>query len=309
MYMFDTGNKKMIRKGKVKEVWDDGNYLYFKFTDNISVFDKIIPSSIPYKGMSLCLTSYHWFSLLNDFGIKNHFIELIDKNVMKVTKLDVIYDYSKITTKTTNYLIPLEVIVRYYAAGSLMDRIEKGEINPESLGFPKGYKVKYGDKLPSPFFEVTTKLEKVDRPLTEEEALKISGLTKENMKSLKDMSLKIDTIIHREIEKRGLIHVDGKKEYGMDKNRNIIVIDTFGTADEDRFWDAEQYKKGKFIELSKEEVRQYYRSIGYFDKLMEARKNHKEEPEIPPLPEEKIKQVSNLYIDMYTRLTGKNFVM
>lgn len=46
--------RKLLMKGKVKEAYDLGDRLEFQFTDNISVFDKIIPSTIPFKGETLC---------------------------------------------------------------------------------------------------------------------------------------------------------------------------------------------------------------------------------------------------------------
>ena len=83
--------------------------------------------------------------------------------------------------------------------------------------------------------------------------------------------LKIDEDIGRSVASRGLIHVDGKKELAFDINRQIMVIDVYGTADEDRFWDKAEYDKGKFVDLSKEYVRQYYRKTGYKDQLYGAR--------------------------------------
>jgi phosphoribosylaminoimidazole-succinocarboxamide synthase len=61
------------------------------------------------------------------------------------------------------------------------------------------------------------------------------------------------------------------------------------------------------LELSKEAVRQYYRSTGYYDSLVEARKNNLPEPPIPALPAAEIKKVSELYIEMFERLTGESF--
>ncbi len=77
---------------------------------------------------------------------------------------------------------------------------------------------------------------------------------------------------------RGLIHVDGKKELAFDEDRQIMVIDVYGTADEDRFWDKARYEAGEFVDLSKEYVRQYYRQTGYKDQLYEARDAGREEP-------------------------------
>ncbi|MDI6707528.1 MAG: phosphoribosylaminoimidazolesuccinocarboxamide synthase [Candidatus Thermoplasmatota archaeon] len=297
---------RLIKKGKVKEVYEvDDKELEFLFTDNISVFDKIIPSKIPFKGETLCRTSAYWFRVAENLGMKTHFIKLIAPNRLRVKRVDVIKDYKKISNSSKNYLIPLEFVCRYYVAGSLFDRIKSGEIKPEGLGFEKNYEVKYGDKLPTPFFEVTTKLEKVDRELELREALKMSGLSKEEYNEIKEIFLKIDEKMNEEVEQRGLIHVDGKKEFAFDENRELMVIDTFGTADEDRFWDAEKYKEGKFVELSKEFVRQYYRKIGYHDKLMDARKKGLPEPDILPLPREIIQKVSRLYIDLFERITGE----
>ncbi len=300
---------RLIRKGKVKEVYETENKdeLEFFFTNHISVFDKVIPSEIEYKGETLCRTSSYWFRVAANMDIKTHFIKTILPNRMRVKKVDVIRDYSKLNEKTTNYLIPLEFICRYYVAGSLFDRIKNKEIKNETLGFDSDYNVEYGDKLPTPFFEVTTKLEKTDRNLGLDEALKISGLSKDEYKEIKETFLKIDDRMNSAVRQRGLIHVDGKKEFAFDENRNIMLVDTFGTADEDRFWDADKYEKGEFVEFSKEYVRQYYREINYHEKLTSARKNGLTEPDIPSLPDNKIQKVSRLYIDLFERITGERF--
>ncbi|MDR0335297.1 MAG: phosphoribosylaminoimidazolesuccinocarboxamide synthase [Methanomassiliicoccaceae archaeon] len=299
---------KLIRKGKVKEVYQvDGNTLEFVFSDNVSVFDKVIPSAIPHKGETLCRTAQYWFRLLEKNGIKGHFIEYLPPSRMRVKRFNIIEDYDKINTKTTNYLIPLEVICRHYAAGSLMDRLKSGKITAEVLGFPKGYQVKYGDKLPRPYLETTTKLEAVDRELDEAEAKRIAGLTDKDYKGILDTVLAIDDIIGKEAAKRGLIHVDGKKEFGYDEKRQLIVIDTFGTLDEDRWWDRESYDKGNVVELSKEFVRLHYRDTGYHKELMDARANGRPEPPIPALPQDVIKRTSDLYTSMFERITGEKF--
>ena len=124
---------------------------------------------------------------------------------------------------------------------------------------------------------------------------------------MKAMVLRIDAEMNNQLVPRGLIHVDGKKEFAFDKDRNIMVVDTFGTADEDRFWDAAELKHGRFVERSKEFVRQYYRRTGYHDRLMRARREGREEPPIPPLPPEMLEIVSNVYIRLFDDLTGERF--
>ncbi len=299
---------KLFRVGKVKEVYEvDENTLEFVFTDNISVFDKIIPTQVPFKGETLCRTAAFWFQVLKSNGIRTHFRELVPPNRMRVKRVSIIPDYNELSCKSTNYLIPLEVISRHYVAGSLFDRVKEGELTAEDLGFTANHQVKYGEKLPRTFLECTTKLEKVDRLLTRDEAMEISGLTEEEMERLSEMVIKIDTLIAEEVEDRMLVHVDGKKEFGFDEKRRLMVVDTFGTADEDRWWDQDAYGSGECIELSKEAVRQHYRETGYFDELVNARKNKKPEPAIPSLSEEKAEEVSELYIEMFERITGESF--
>jgi len=298
----------LVRKGKVKEVYEDtADTLRFVFTDQISVFDKVIPTLIPHKGETLNRTSAHWFTAVEQMGVLTHYLEMPSAGEMRVKKVDVITDYSKMDICTKNYLIPLEFICRHHVAGSLLDRIKAGKVPSEELGYPKGHVPKHGERLPQPFFEVTTKLEKVDRKLELDEALKISGLTKEEYEGVKETVLKIDDRIASDLKPRGLIHADGKKEFAFDNNRDLMIIDTFGTADEDRFWDSKAYDEGKLVELSKEFVRQHYRRTGYLEKLEAARAAKKPEPDIPGLSDDMRDQVSRIYIDIFERLTGQKF--
>ena len=299
----------LLRVGKVKEVYEvDQNTLEFVFTDKISVFDKVIPSEIPYKGETLCRSAAFWFQLLKSKGIKTHFTEYIPPNRMRVKRFEVIEDYDQIGPDTRNYLIPLEIITRHYAAGSLMDRLKKGKVSPEELGFEAGHEVAYGEKLPRTHVEVTTKLEAHDRLLDLDEALDISGLSMDEYEEMVSTALRIDSIIDDEAMERLLIHVDGKKEFGYDENRQLVVIDTFGTMDEDRWWDSDSVGSGGGSEeLSKEFVRRHYRDTGYYDELMAAREIGAPEPDIHPLPDELVKRVSDLYVEMFERITGESF--
>ena len=303
---------KLIQVGKVKKVYEvpGTEELEFRFTDKISVFDKVIPSMIPRKGESLNRTSAHWFNMGEELGIKSHFIRTTGPDTMRVKRVTVERNMNKITKDSTSILIPLEIIARYYVAGSLLDRLKKGRVKPENVGFPSGHVPKYGEPLPQPLIEATTKLEEVDRPLTNSEAIDLAKLSRDEWDQIIEAVNRIDDVINREVMKRGLIHVDGKKEFGFDSERNIMLIDTFGTADEDRFWDVESYEKGKLVELSKETVRQIYRKSGYHEKLMAAREAgipKNEEPPIPALTQTEIDMVSGLYGDMYERLTGRKF--
>jgi len=296
-----------LKSGKVKDVYEiSDSELEFVFTDRISVFDKIIPSEIPHKGETLARTSAFWFELCKELGITTHYLNLVPPNRMRVKRVRVLQP-KQITRQTSNYLIPLECITRYFLYGSLWERMQKGSIKPVELGFTAGHSVYQGEQMPMPFFEVTTKLEKVDRPIGRDEAKSIAGLTDEEFASLRKMALVIDEEMDARIRPRGLVHVDGKKEFAFDEKRQLMVVDTFGTADEDRFWDEEELKKGRYVERSKEFVRQHYRRTGYYDKLMKARETGDEEPPIPPLPKETVEAVSKVYIKIYEDLTGERF--
>ena len=299
-------DRKLILKGKVKEAYDLGDKLEFRFTDNISVFDKVIPSLIPNKGETLCREGTYWFQRAEQMGIKTHFLDYIPPNAMVVKKVDIIQSRD-ITSQSKRYLIPLEFICRWFVAGSLFDRIKEGKVNVSALGFPSGHKVEYGEFLPEPFLEVSTKLEKTDRLLDMKSALRISGLTAKELEGAKELVLKIDQDLGKSVEKRGLIHVDGKKELAFDENRALMVVDVYGTADEDRFWDKQKYEAGEFVDLSKEYVRQYYRSMGYKDRLYNARDAGQKDPEIPPLPDEVVDQTSQIYMKLFEMITGQKF--
>jgi phosphoribosylaminoimidazole-succinocarboxamide synthase len=295
-----------LMKGKVKEAYDLGEMLEFRFTDQISVFDKVIPSLIPFKGETLCREGVFWFERASKMGIKNHFQKLLPPNGMLCRKVDILQP-EDISSLSRSYLIPLEFICRWYVAGSLYDRAVAGEISSQRLGFSSGHKVRYGEPLPEPFLEVSTKLEKTDRLLGEEEALKISGLSPKELEEAKDIVLRIDEDLGRNVQARGLIHVDGKKELALDENRDIMVVDVYGTADEDRFWDKSLYEHGEFADLSKEYVRQYYRKTGYKKRLYDSRAAGMEDPAMPPLPPEVIEETSKIYVSLFERITGESF--
>ncbi|MCK5039158.1 MAG: phosphoribosylaminoimidazolesuccinocarboxamide synthase [Thermoplasmata archaeon] len=297
----------LIAKGKVKEVHDHGpGVLRFKFTDQISVFDKVIPSMIPRKGESLCRTSAHWLKMMKDMGINSHFIEniapdeMLVRRVRKVTTLKELEGDDRI-----GCIIPLEFICRHYLAGSMWRRIQKGKVDKSIMGI-EGEAV-FGQKIPKPFVEVTTKFEEFDRPITTQEAIDGFGLRQEELDHIYDIILRIDSRIKTEVEKRGLIHVDGKKEFAIDDDGKIMLIDTFGTADEDRFWEMAEYEKGELVDQSKEFVRKHYMETGYHEELMDARDAGKEEPPIPALSDEMVKDTSILYGKLFERLTGEEF--
>tara|TARA_B100001113_G_scaffold204764_1_gene167904 strand:- start:2029 stop:2940 length:912 start_codon:yes stop_codon:yes gene_type:complete len=301
---------ELLYKGKVKEVWstESPDVIEFRYTNQISVFDQIIPSLIPSKGESLNRTSAHWFNLVEKEGIcKTHVIEVNAPDRILARKFEVIKEPGAISKDKENVFVPLEVICRHYLAGSGWRRYERGDAPAEEFGFEPGTKLFEGIKLPKPYLEVSTKFEKFDRLLDREEALSISNLSEKEFDSILSIVVKIDKIINKEALSRGLIHVDGKKEFALGEGREPVLVDSFGTLDEDRWWDLEAYEKGEIVQLSKEFVRQHYLDSGHHNQLYKARKEGSTEPPIPELPENIVKETTELYVNMFERLTGAKF--
>ena len=299
---------EMLYQGKVKQVWstNDPDIYEFRFTDQISVFDQIIPSLIPRKGETLNRTTAHWFKLVEEEGIcGTHLIELNAPDRCLVRRVDVIKEPGMVPRDVEWVFVPLEFIVRHYLAGSAWRRFQRGDLSAEDLGITD--EAIYGQKLPKPLVEVTTKFEAYDRFVDRQEALEISNITDEEFDSIIEACLKIDAVIEREAAKNGLIHVDGKKEFALGPGRKVVLVDTFGTLDEDRWWDAEKYAEGEQVELSKEFVRTHYIETGHQAELESARNENREDPPIPALPDKIIQQTADLYSSMYERLTSNKF--
>ena len=298
----------MLYQGKVKQVWstDDPDLLEFRFTNQISVFDQIIPSLIPRKGETLNRTTAHWFKLVEEAGIcGTHLVEVNAPDRCLVRKVEVIKEPGMVPRDAEWVFVPLEFIIRHYLAGSAWRRFQRGDIDPEVLGIEG--EATYGMKLPNPLVEVTTKFEAYDRFVDREEALAISNITDEEFDSIVRAALAVDEIIESEGAKSGLIHVDCKKEFALGPGRKVVLVDTFGTLDEDRWWDAEAYAEGECVELSKEFVRQHYVDTGHQAALQEARDTGAQDPPIPALPQSVIDETAALYASMYERLTSGTF--
>ncbi len=289
--------KELLYKGSVKDIYEvDENTVEFVFSDRISIFDVVMAEAIPGKGKSLCDASSHWFGCLDTLGIKHHFLERSGDSSMIVKRVRIIRDRDQIVDGKTNHLVPLEFIARHYVAGMLFDRIKTGKITPRQLGFAAGEVPAYGAKLPKPLFETSTKLEPVDRFVDVEEALALSKISAETLRFIQDTCLRIDHTMEKLLEPTAIIHVDGKKEFGYDTEGNLMVVDVFGTADEDRYWERKAYvERGECIELSKEKIRQHYRAIGYKDALYDARDKGIEEPPMPPMPKDLVEETAAVY--------------
>ncbi len=296
---------ELLYKGSVKLVHavpgrDD--LVIFEFTDRISVYDKWIPNTVPHKGEVICRAAAFWFRRLAEAGVRTHFVEQTGPREMVVSKIEVEHDYDRITHDRHNLLVPCEFIVRHYAAGSFHDRQQKGRLP----NIPADTYA-YGARLPQPYCETSTKVEPTDRLIDEAEALSISKLEPAELSGIWRTCLEVDSLIDAQAAAGGLIHVDGKKEFGRDAHGELMLVDVFGTPDEDRWWDAAKYEAGEIVQYSKEFVRQHYVRSGYKDALYEARAAGTAEPAIPPMPDDLVERTTALYTELYERITGESF--
>ncbi len=300
--------KELIHTGSVKNVFKlDNGKIEFEFSDRISVFDKIIPSTIPGKGESLNDMACHWFDVLSAAGVHNHFIKRTGPTSMMVEPVKIIRSRSDIAGDgSTNHLVPLEFILRHFITGSLWDRLQDGRILAQDLGFEADACLEKGARLETPMFEITTKLEPIDRSVSRQEARHLSRMDDAALDGVHSLCVQIDALMDEQTKDANIIHVDGKKEFGFDKKGRLMIVDVFGTADEDRWWDRRRYEEsGEMAELSKEAVRKYYRESGYHKALYDARDNNENEPDIPPLPEALLEEISALYRSIADQMCGK----
>ena len=285
-------NLKLFKQGKVRDVYEVGNYYLIVATDRLSAFDVIMNEGIPDKGKILNRISKFWFDFTKDI-IPNH---LISSNVDEYPSeslpyKEILKDRSMLVKKAE--LIPIECIVRGFITGS-------GLVDYKKTGMICGIKLPEGliesEKLPSPIFTPSTKAEigLHDENITEQDAEKIIG--KEAFHFIKNAAIKIYTKASEYALEKGIIIADTKMEFGY-YNSKIILIDELLTPDSSRFWPLDEYEKGKSQNsFDKQYVRDYLLSI-----------NFNKRPPAPSLPEEVILNTSKKYKEALYKLTGETF--
>ncbi len=285
----------MIKMGSVKDLEvikeptsDKPGRAIFHFSDRYSVFDwGEMPVNIDRKGESLALMGAYTFEILEQKGIKTHYLGLEeDGEIKKLDELDspsekmhiklvnVLepefrngeYDYSKFQNPSVNnYLIPLEIIYR--------NRIPKGSsarrrYTPQELELDMKEWPESPVSLDNPVVEASTKLEEQDRYIDDEEAERISGIS---LQKVFELANKSNQAITERAESLGMRHDDGKLEF-LHIDGNIVVGDVAGTFDEARFtFDS--------VQVSKEVLRQAYRKEqpDWVDEVKEAKEKAKNE--------------------------------
>jgi phosphoribosylaminoimidazole-succinocarboxamide synthase len=290
LYKTDLKGLKLVNRGKVRDLYDLGEYLLIVATDRISAFDVIMPNPIPGKGEILTKLSEFWFRQMTDI-IGNH---LVTADVEKFPAecrphRDVLKGRSMLVKKANP--LPVECIVRGYISGSAWKDYTGG--NPVSgIRLPAG--LKESSKLPEPIFTPSTKAPEGehDMPISQEEMAHIIG--KELAHRVIEVSLAIYKRADAIANSVGIIIADTKMEFGM-MGGELILIDEVLTPDSSRFWPRDDYAEGRGQKsYDKQFLRDYLLSLKWDQK-----------PPAPELPADIIEKTRQKYEEALLRFTKK----
>ncbi|MCS6771145.1 MAG: phosphoribosylaminoimidazolesuccinocarboxamide synthase [Kiritimatiellae bacterium] len=277
-----------VRSGKVRELFDVGDYYLIVATDRISAFDCILPTGIPGKGFVLNQLSAWWFRRLRDV-VPNHFItdDVRDYPAMLQPYADRLKGRSMLVRKAE--VLPIECVARGYLIGSGWVEYQRtGSI----CGIPLRPGYRMADRLDEPIFTPATKAESGhDQNITFEEAAARVGW--ERAEELRAVSLALYQRASEHAERCGLILADTKFEFGLAEG-SLLLIDEVLTPDSSRYWPADSYAPGKSPpSFDKQYVRDYLESLGW-----------NKQPPAPPLPDDVAKRTAAKYVDAFVQLTG-----
>ena len=277
--------RSQYKKGKVRDMYLLPDKRVLITTDRQSAFDHVL-GAIPLKGQVLNRIAQYWFEQTQDIA-PNHIIEVPDGNVTIARELEI---------------IPVEIVVRKYLTGSSDTAIW--------THYSRGVRQYCGHTLPDdmvknqPFERAiitpTTKDDVHDELISREEVLARHLVHPDVWERIEDIALRLFARGEELAAKQGLILVDTKYEMGLDAEGNVALADEVHTPDSSRFWVkdsyAERHARGEEPEnLDKEFLRLWLREKGISD------------THIPQLDDDIRTQVAERYIDLYERITGREF--
>ncbi len=283
----------LVKKGKVRDIYDIGEHYLIVSTDRLSAFDVIMAQGIPLKGKVLTQISKFWFDYTKDI-IQNHLVSTNVEEFPSTCKkyLDDLEGRSMLVKKAK--VLPLECIVRGYISGSGWNDYQK---NGTISGIKLPHNLVESEMLPEPIFTPSTKAEvgTHDENISIEEAEKIAG--KEVFEKIKSAALEIYKKASKYALMKGIIIADTKMEFGI-YNNEIILVDEVLTPDSSRFWVLDSYEKGRAQQsYDKQFVRDYLLSIKF-----------NKQPPPPILPENIINKTAEKYLEALFQITGKKLI-
>lgn len=276
---------KLVRRGKVREVYASGDQVLLVASDRISAFDCILPDPIPGKGRVLTELSAFWFQRL-DF-VPNHFLSADVSAFPSALRpfAEQLGGRAMLVRRTKP--LPVECVVRGYLAGAAWaEYTEKGTVGGHAV--PRG--LRESARLPAPLFTPTTKAnEGHDEPITWEQCRRLLG--DELAHRVREESLEVYEHGRAHAERSGVIIADTKLEFGL-MDEDLVLIDECLTPDSSRFWPADQWEPGSHPpSFDKQFVRDHLLASGW-----------DRQPPAPHLPPEIIERTAAKYREAYERL-------
>ncbi|AIS51764.1 phosphoribosylaminoimidazole-succinocarboxamide synthase PurC [Thermoanaerobacter kivui] len=204
---------ELLYEGKAKKVYktEDENFYIIEYKDDATAFNGLKRGTIHQKGVLNNKISAILFALLERNNIPTHYVKKLSDREMLVKKVEI---------------LPLEVLVRNYAAGSLSKR----------LG------IEEGKKLKTTVLEFCYKSDELGDPMINEYHIEAMDLaTKEEVETIKKMSLKINDILSEYFLSKDIILVDFKLEFGRCRE-GVILADEI-SPDTCRLWDKNTMEK------------------------------------------------------------------
>ena len=278
-------SQKSVYHGKVRDVYNiNDEKLVMVATDRISAFDVILPEGIPFKGQ-----------VLNQIAAK-----FLDATADICPNWKLATPDPMVTVGVMCKGFPIEMIVRGYLCGSSWRAYKSGVREICGVKLPEG--MRENQKFPEPTITPTTKAELGlhDEDISKEEILAKGLATPEEYAVLEKYALALFKRGTEIAEKRGLILVDTKYEFGT-YNGEIYLMDEIHTPDSSRYFYKDGYEE-RFAkgepqkQLSKEFVREWLMSNGF---------QGKEGQKVPEMTPEIVNSISERYLELYENIIGE----
>jgi phosphoribosylaminoimidazole-succinocarboxamide synthase len=283
---FEFKGQKSVYNGKVRDVYTlDNGLLVMVASDRISAFDHILPKGIPYKGQVLNQVATMFLEATQDI-VPNWLIGTPDPSVAVGYACDP---------------IRVEMVIRGYMSGHAAREYKAGKRMLCGVPMPEG--MKENDKFPEPIITPATKAEEGhDEDISREEIITQGIVPEDIYVKLEDYTRRLFQRGTEIAAKQGLILVDTKYEFGI-RNGEVILIDEIHTPDSSRYFYADGYEERQAKgqpqkQLSKEFVRQWLIENGF---------QGLEGQTMPVMPDDFVNVVTDRYIELYEKITGKEF--
>ncbi len=294
VYQTDIREFPLVRRGKVRDIYDLGDSLLFVASDRISAFDVVMPNGIPGKGKVLTQTSLFWFDFLKDV-VENHLVTADVDQYPKALRAyrDQLDGRSMIVTKAER--IDAECIVRGYISGSMWKELKSARATGSNTvhGFEFPPDLRESDKLPHPLFTPSSKNDDGhDENISFQQMIDLVG--KDTAEKCREASLAIYLKASDYARTKGIIIADTKFEFGF-KDGRFILIDEVLSPDSSRFWPVDSYEPGRGQpSFDKQPLRDWLDGLSWDKK-----------PPAPVLPDDVVEATARRYREAQKRLTGK----